>query len=151
VLVRVTADRTVTIIDEGLSLSNGLAWSPDGSLFYSIDTTPQVIYVRSGDGPRREFLRPEVAPDGMCADAEGNLWVACYGAAEVRRYAPDGTQTGVVEVGAPNVTCPAFVGPKLDRLLITTARSDGDPDSGRLFLADVDAVGLPVTPWAGFN
>jgi sugar lactone lactonase YvrE len=54
-------------------------------------------------------------------------------------------------VGAPNVTCPAFVGPKLDRLLITTARSDGDPDSGRLFLADVDAVGLPATPWAGFN
>jgi sugar lactone lactonase YvrE len=151
VLVRVTADRTVTIIDDGLSLSNGLAWSPDGSLFYSIDTTPKVIYVRSDDGPRREFLRPEVAPDGMCADAEGYLWVACYGAAEVRRYAPDGTQTGVVEVGAPNVTCPAFVGPKLDRLLITTARSDGDPDSGRLFLADVGAVGLPVTPWAGFN
>ena len=40
VLVRVTADRTVTMIDDDLSLSNGLAWSPDGSLFYSIDTTP---------------------------------------------------------------------------------------------------------------
>ena len=66
---------------------------------------------------------------------EGNLWIACYGAGEVRRYAPDGTLTGVVEVGAPNVTCPAFVGPGPDRLLITTARSDGDRDSGRLFLA----------------
>jgi sugar lactone lactonase YvrE len=87
----------------------------------------------------------------MCADAEGDLWIACYGAGEVRRYAPDGTLTGVVEVGVPNVTCPAFVGPGLDRLLITTARSDGDRDSGRLFLADVGAVGLPVTPWAGFN
>ena len=151
VLVRVGADRSVTTIDEGLSLSNGLAWSPDGSLFYNVDTTPKVVYVRSGDGPRREFLRPDAAPDGMCADAEGNLWIACYGAGEVRRYAPDGTLTGVVEVGVPNVTCPAFVGPALDRLLITTARSDGDPDSGRLFLADVGAVGLPVTPWAGFD
>jgi sugar lactone lactonase YvrE len=151
VLVRVGADRSVTIVDEGLSLSNGLAWSPDGALFYSVDTTPKVIWVRSGGGPRREFLRPEVSPDGMCADTAGNLWVACHGAGEVRRYAPDGTLTGVVEVGAPNVTCPAFVGPGLDRLLITTAQSDGDPDSGRLFLADVGAVGLPATPWAGFT
>jgi len=96
------------------------------------------------DGPRDRLLCVDI-------DAEGNLWIACYGAGEVRRYVPDGTLTGVVEVGAPNVTCPAFVGPGLDRLLITTARSDGDRNSGRLFLADVGAVGLPVTPWAGFN
>ncbi len=144
VLVRVGADRCVTSLDEGLSLSNGLAWSPDGSLFYSIDTTPKVIHVRAWPrGERRTFLTPGFAPDGMCADAAGNLWIACYGAGEVRRYAPDGTLTGVVEVDEPEVTCPAFIGPALDRLFITTRR--------RLFLADVGATGLPATPWAGFD
>ena len=66
-----------------------------------------------------------------------------YGAGEVRRYSPAGELTGVVTVDEPEVTCPAFVGPGLDRLLITTRP--------RLFLADVGAVGLPVTPWAGFD
>jgi sugar lactone lactonase YvrE len=144
VLVRVGADGGVSVVDDRLSLSNGLAWSPDGTLFYSIDTTPRIIYVRPyPSGPRREFLTPDVAPDGMCADADGNLWVACYGAGQVRRYSPDGTLTGVVEVDEPEVTCPAFVGPALDRLIITTRR--------RLFIADVGATGLPATPWAGFN
>lgn len=142
-LVRVGPDRSVTVIDDGLSLSNGLGWSPDGSRFYSTDTIPKVIYERSPGGPRREFLRPDAAPDGMCVDAHGNLWVAMYGAGEVRRYAPDGTLTGVLEVGVPQVTCPAFVGPGLDRLLVTTRH--------QLFLADVGATGLPVTPWSGFG
>jgi sugar lactone lactonase YvrE len=144
VLVRVGADRSVTTVDEGLSLSNGLAWSPDGTLFYSIDTTPRTVHVRPWPaGERGTFLTAGFAPDGMCADAAGNLWIACYGAGEVRRYAPDGTLTGVVEVDEPEVTCPAFVGPGLDRLLITTRP--------RLFLADVGTTGLPATPWAGFD
>jgi sugar lactone lactonase YvrE len=142
-LFRVGPDRSVTTVDDGLSLSNGLGWSPDGSLFYSIDTIPGVVHVRGRDGDRRVFLDLDVSPDGMCVDVDGNLWIAIYGAGEVRRYAPSGDLTGVVEVGEAEVTCPAFVGPGLDRLLITTRP--------RLFIADVGAVGLPATPWAGFN
>jgi sugar lactone lactonase YvrE len=142
-LFRVGPDRSVTTIDDGLSLSNGLGWSPDGSLFYSIDTIPHLVYVRSAGQPRRVLLELDVPPDGMCVDAGGNLWIAIYGAGEVRRYSPAGELTGVVEVGEAQVTCPAFVGPGLDRLLITTRP--------QLFLADVGAVGLPVTPWSGFE
>ena len=131
------------LIMSGLTISNGLGWSPDGSLFYSIDTTPGLVYVRDRGGERRVLLDLDVSPDGMCVDAAGNLWIAVYGAGEVRRYTPSGELTGVVSVPEPEATCPAFVGPGLDRLLITTRP--------RLFLADVGAVGLPVTPWAGFD
>jgi sugar lactone lactonase YvrE len=158
-LVRIGADRSVTTVDDGLSLSNGLGWSPDGSLFYSIDTIPGIVYVREHPfGERRTFLQPDDPPDGMRVDADGNLWIAFWGTGEVRRFSPGGELTGVVEVDAPNVTCVAFAGPGLDRLIITTATKDlspeqldRHPDAGRLFIADVGAAGLPVTPWAGFT
>ena len=88
-------------------------------------------------------------------DTEGNLWVAIWGAGEVRRYAPDGTVLSTVHVDAPHSSSVAFVGERLDTLLVTTARKDlaaeqleRHPDSGRLFLARVDAVGVPTTPWS---
>lgn len=163
VLVRVERDGAVTVLDDDLSLSNGLDWSPDGELLYSIDTIPRVVWVRpyraGAVGPRTEFLRfTDTNPDGLCVDAEGSLWIACWGAGQVRRFSPTGELIGVVEVAAPQVTSMAFVGPGLDRLVITTARQylgperlARYPDSGKLFLADVGAVGRPSTPWAGFG
>jgi len=142
-LFRVGPDRSVTTIDSGLSLSNGLGWSPDGSLFYSIDTIPRRVHVRERGGEPRVFLELDASPDGMCVDAAGDLWIAIYGGGEVRRYSPAGELTGVVEVDEAEVTCPAFVGPGLDRLLITTRP--------RLFLADVGAVGQPANVWSGFE
>lgn len=158
-LFRVGPDRQVTTVDDGLDLANGLGWSPDGRLFYSIDTTPGIVYARDyPGGARRTFLEPDGPPDGMRVDADGNLWIAIFGGGEVRRYSPAGELTGVVEVDAPQVTCVAFAGPGLDRLVITTAAKemspqqlDHHPDSGRLFIADVGATGLPVTPWTGFT
>ena len=55
----------------------------------------------------------------MCIDAEGHLWIAVWGAGQVRRYTPDGELVGVVDVPAPHTTSVAFVGDGLDRLLIT--------------------------------
>lgn len=162
-LFRIEPSGEVTVIDEQLGLSNGLAWSPDGSLFYSTDTTAGLIWVRSYDsdsghyGERREHLRITGGhPDGMCADAEGNLWVAIWGAGEVRCYTPTGEVIAVVEVAAPNTSSVAFIGPQLDTLLITTASEQLSaaqiaeyPDSGRLFTASVGVTGLPVPYWAG--
>jgi len=162
-LVRVEPAGSLTVLDDDLTLSNGLAWSPDGTLFYSIDSVPGIVWVRSYDaatgatGPRREWLRiTDGLPDGMCADAEGHLWIAVWGAGEVRRFTPDGRPAGVITVPAPHTTSVAFVGAGLDRLLITTATAmlsaeqrAAYPMSGRLFLADVGVAGLPVTPWVG--
>jgi sugar lactone lactonase YvrE len=161
VLVRVEADGGTTLLDDDLDLSNGIAWSPDGRRLYSVDSVPGVVRVRPYDvgsgavGPRRQLLHVDGgSPDGLCVDADGDLWVAVYGAGEVRRYTPSGVLTGVVEVAAPHPTCPAFAGPDLDVLVVSTATENLDddalrraPDSGRLFTARVGARGLPSTPW----
>lgn len=162
VLARIEPDGAITVLDQGLNLSNGLAWSPDGAVLYSIDSVPGIVYARDYDpatgaaGPRHEVLRTGGLPDGMCVDAEGCLWIAVWGTGEVRRYAVDGTLIGVIETDALHVSCPAFVGPGLDRLLITTATQDlspdqlrNSPDSGRLLLANVGVVGLPAHAWSG--
>ncbi len=162
-LVRIEPDQTIAILDEDLTLSNGLAWSADGSLLYSVDSGPGTIWIRSYDaasgstGARREWLTvTDGVPDGICLDVEGHLWIAIWGAGQVRRYTPDGQLAGIVDVAAPHPTSVAFAGDALDQLLITTATAELDaaqratfPDSGRLFLAHVGVTGLPVTDWSG--
>jgi sugar lactone lactonase YvrE len=160
-LRRLEFDGSMTVIDDDLSISNGLAWSPDGSRFYSADTARGVIWVRDYDvasggyGPRSIHLTIDDGyPDGITIDSRGHLWIAIWGGFAVRSYAPDGTPGDTVEVAAPHVSSVCFVGDRLDRLLITTSSRDLDaaereryPDAGRLFIADVGVAGLPTTPW----
>jgi sugar lactone lactonase YvrE len=162
-LHRLETDGSLTVLDDDLTVSNGLAWSPDGGSFYSVDSEPGTVWVRDYDvgsgevGERAPLVRvDEGTPDGMCADADGNLWIAMFGSGQVRCYAPSGEQLATVDVGVPNPTSVAFVGAGLDSLLITTARhelSDAElaahPDAGRLFVADVGTRGLPVSLWDG--
>ncbi|MBN3459725.1 SMP-30/gluconolactonase/LRE family protein [Mycobacterium sp. DSM 3803] len=150
-------------VDTDLSLSNGLGWSPSGDLLYSIDTLARTVWARSYDlgtggwGPRRASLHVDDGyPDGMCVDVDGNLWIAIWGAGQVRCYSTTGKLLAVVEVPAPHTSSACFVGEHLDRLLITTARSEltdtqlrDYPDSGKLFLVDVGTTGTAVSYWAG--
>ncbi|HWS31916.1 MAG TPA: SMP-30/gluconolactonase/LRE family protein, partial [Actinoplanes sp.] len=87
----------LTTLDDDLILSNGLAWSPAGDRFYSIDTIPGVVRVRDYDpvtgtvGERRTaFAITDGHPDGMCADADGNLWIAVWGRGRVECRTPAG-------------------------------------------------------------
>ena len=154
-LVRLDGGGGVTVLDDDLTLSNGLAWSPDGGTLYSIDTVPGIVYGRDyPDGVRRELFRlSDGMPDGLCVDAIGNLWIAVWGGGRVECRTPGGTLLAVVEVDAPHTTSCAFAGPDLRVLVITTA-TDGlspaeltrHPASGRLFTADVGTAGLP-TPY----
>jgi sugar lactone lactonase YvrE len=160
-LVRLEPSGQLMVLDEDLGLSNGLGWSPDGRALYSVDTVPGVLWRREYDGlvgtvgPRQELIRvPDGSPDGLAVDVEGNLWVAVWGAGQVRRYRPDGELLAVVDVPAPHTSSVAFVGPRRDRLLITTARAELStaqladfPDSGRLFLADPGVTGVPTVAW----
>ncbi|GAA1948852.1 SMP-30/gluconolactonase/LRE family protein [Agromyces allii] len=161
-LLRLEHDGALTTLDADLDLSNGIAWSPDGTLMYSTDTMPGIVWVRDYDaatggvGPRRRHLHVEDGyPDGICVDVRGHLWVAIWGGGEVRSFTPDGVPADTVRVAAPHVSSVAFVGDDLDRLLITTASRDLDdgerrryPDAGRLFLAEVATRGVPTTSWA---
>lgn len=162
-LLRLEQNGDVTHLDGDLTLSNGLAWSADGRQMYSVDTLRRTVYVRSYDpasgavGERRPHLRlADGSPDGIALDAEGHLWVAVWGAGEVRRFAPDGTPSAKMSVAAPHTSSVAFAGDDLRTLVITTARAElsdeqlsAAPHSGRLFTARVDVPGLPVPNWAG--
>ena len=63
-------------------------------------------------------------PDGITVDAEGCVWVALWDGWAVRRYGPDGTHLGTIDVPAARVTKPAFGGPALTDLYITTAAAE---------------------------
>ncbi|MEU9357708.1 SMP-30/gluconolactonase/LRE family protein [Streptomyces sp. NPDC047973] len=158
-LVRLEPDGRLTVLDTDLSLSNGLAWSTDGHTLYSVDTLQHTVCVRDythDDAERRVHLRIEDGhPDGIALDAEEHLWVAVWGAGEIRRYSPTGALTSRLAVPAPHTSSVAFAGSDLRTLVITTASVDltdaqrGQyPDSGRLFTARVDVPGAPVPSWS---
>ena len=162
-LLRVDGD-TTTVIDDDLGLSNGLAFSPDGSLLYSVDSVPaRQVWVRDYDhasgevGPRRPAIElTDALPDGLCVDTSGNLWLAAWSRGQVRCYSPTGVLLDLIALPAPHTTSLAFVGADLDQLVITTARGELSPAeqvehplSGSLFLAWPGCTGLPTHAWSG--
>lgn len=156
-------DRTVAKILPEVTVSNGLAWSPDHKLAYYIDTAthridvfdydPSVGLVVESRRPLVEIPREDGGPDGMTVDAEGYLWVAMWGGSAVRRFSPTGALDGVIELPATQVTACTFGGPNLDELFITTSRQglsdDEQPLAGAAFRARPGVRGLPVLPFAG--
>jgi sugar lactone lactonase YvrE len=155
---RLDPDRTVHVVLTGVTISNGLDWSPDGSLAYYNDTATGRVdvfdYEREGGlTGRRPFVDTGARPDGLTVDAEGGVWVALADVGVVRRYTPDGILDEVVEVSARKVTACTFGGPRLDELFITTSRENIDPGTdplaGALFRAQVGVRGAPIREFAG--
>ena len=91
----------------------------------------------------REFVNFGDLAGGPATDRSSTLTGianAGWGAAKVRRFAPDGTIDCEIDVPAKNVTCPAFGGPRLEALWVTTARhkisaveAEAMPDAGSVF------------------
>ena len=159
-LYRLDPDGSTRVVLDGVTVSNGLEWSPDGALAYYDDTPTGEIAVFDYDRAhgltnRRTFaaLPDDGRPDGLTVDAEGGVWAAAYGAGLVYGFSPDGTLVERVEVGAANTTACTFGGEGLDRLFITTSKEnadlDADPLAGSLFVAEVGVRGRPVRPFAG--
>ena len=158
---RLDGDRTTSVVFGGSTISNGLAWSPDGSIAYYIDTPTRRVdmfdYEKdSGLTKRRTFVEitdTPGSPDGMTVDAQGHLWVALYGGSAVRRYRPDGILDGVIELPVTNVTACTFAGADLDELVITTSREDlpegVQPEAGSLFRSRPGVAGQPVLEFGG--
>ncbi|MET0955985.1 MAG: SMP-30/gluconolactonase/LRE family protein [Cryobacterium sp.] len=160
-LYRLAPDGTVTVELTDVTISNGLEWSPDGSLAYYNDTPTGRIDVfdwapGTGLTGRRTFAEiPEADgyPDGLTVDSEGGVWVALYAGGAVRRYSPEGVLDEVVEVAAGRVTACTFGGADLRQLFITTSREDlapgEDPLAGSIFIATPGVTGLPARSFAG--
>ncbi|WP_327301756.1 SMP-30/gluconolactonase/LRE family protein [Streptomyces goshikiensis] len=162
-LYRLDPDGTVRTVLSPVTISNGLGWSPDGRLLYYADSPTRRVDVFDHDpatgalSGRRPFADtgPAGVPDGLAVDTEGRVWVAVWGAGQVRAYTPGGALHAVVTVPASQVSSCAFAGPDLDLLMITTAadgltaeRLAAQPHAGRIFVCRPGATGLPVPPFA---
>ncbi len=151
--------KTLQLKQAGVTISNGLAWSPDKRTMYYIDTFEHCVWaydfqLESGKTSNKRVLfevpKEAGAPDGMTIDSKGRLWIAHWGGAAVRCWNPvNGETEAIVEVAAPHVTSCSFGGPDLDTLYITTAREgltekllSEFPLSGQLFSIRVNANGL---------
>jgi sugar lactone lactonase YvrE len=157
-LYRVDPGGGATMVLSGLTIANGLGWSPDGATMYHADSGPGTITAYDFDADSGQIERPRVivrtrrgVPDGLTVDDEGLLWVALFGGASVVRYDPAGRPVARIPLPVSQPTCCALVG---TRLIITTASRDvaaTEAEAGRLFAAEVGVTGPPCVPYAGFR
>ena len=161
-LWRVNADFSCVRQRQGLTISNGLAWSQDRGTLYVIDSpTLNVLafpLTNAGEIAGEPSICVQIpedwdaVPDGMCIDAEGMLWIALFGGGCVTRWDPvSGQRLERLALPCRQVTSCCFGGPHLDQLFMTTARREMDaaaikaePLAGGLFQADVGVKGVPA-------
>ena len=145
-------DDKITIRQPDTKISNGMAWSADRKKFYFSDTLQYAVFsydydLTTGEISNRQILfkvdKNNGLTDGMCIDAEDNLWVAFWGGHRIeQRSTKDGSLLSVINVDAKNVTSCCFIGDELDTLFITTSGNEqtGEHD-GCLFTCKVDVKG----------
>jgi sugar lactone lactonase YvrE len=158
-LYRIDHDHSVHRMEGPVTISNALCWSPDNTVMYFADSRKRTMWAYDFDAAsgaianRRVFL--EVAegdgvPDGATVDADGFVWVAHMRGGKVKRYDPEGRVEREIAFPVSLTSCPAFGGPDLSTLYVTTASSkfepadfEREPDAGSLFAVDMDVKGLP--------
>lgn len=149
----------------GVTVSNGLAFSPDGSILYHADTPTHRVTAYDCDAGSGALSNPRVfidlaasqeRPDGATVDAAGNYWVALYGSGRVAQFSPAGERLRDILLPAKAPTMPCFGGKDLRTLFITTARqkhTDEElasmPQAGGLFAIDLPVPGLPEPRFKG--
>ena len=158
---RLNADLSVEKLDDGLSIGNGIAFSPPGDRFYLADTTAEMVWVRDYDpetgsiGPRRDFVSLAALdgqPDGATVDAQGGYWLAAVGGARLYRFEPDGKLDITVEIPTRRPTRPMFGGADLGDLYLTSIGVNAQDDAlaGGLFrLRGHGHRGLPEPRFRG--
>ena len=144
------AQGTVTRLFTDITIPNSICFSPDGATAYFTDTDIN-NFMRVDIDPATGLPTGEpvmlsdqsVSPggvDGSVCDADGLIWNARWGEGAIDVYKPDGTRIARHSVPATQTSCPAFIGPKADRLLVTSALQGlddearaADPNAGRTF------------------
>lgn len=174
-LYRIDPDGAVSTVLDGLSIANGMDWSPDGSVFYLTESLSRCVEAFDFDAAcgaltrRRTFVQiayGEGGPNGLTVDREGCLWLAVTGSGQVRRYSPEGKELLRVAIATPGATSCAFGGNDGANLFVTSlgrrmpevARTLGltdemmnndGPQSGGLFVCRPGATGRPATAFSG--
>ena len=153
--------KKVTRLLDGVTISNGLAWSPNHKTFYYIDTPTREIKAFDYDLATGQIANPRVAiyvpkslgwTDGMTSDTDGNLWIAMWGGAQVTKWNPNtGKLLEQIPVPALQTSSCVFGGRDMNELYITSARKGMSeenlkkyPLSGGLFKIITNVEGMPT-------
>ena len=129
-LYKINLDRSVSIIEEGLHLSNGMGFSPDLKSFYLVDTITRTIYLydfnlTSGTVANKKIFtildKNEGLPDGLTVDSEGYVWVARFLGNGLSRYDPDGKIERKIELPFAQPTSLTFGGKNYNQIFVTSA------------------------------
>ena len=164
-LYRLDADHRCTRMAGEVTVSNGLAWSPDGRTMYHSDSRGGAIFKHTYEpdtgaiGPREVFVRMEPAwgrPDGGAVDEEGCYWSCGVSGGRVNRFSPAGALIAWVPMPVTHPTMPCFGGPDGRTLYVTSLRenlSDDElaetPAAGGVFGFDAGVAGPPAALYRG--
>lgn len=162
----VEPDLSIRKVDGGITVANGICWSPDGGTMFFADSRAGILAydfdVASGSVANRRLHLPlhrmVTFPDGCTTDAEGGLWVAEPGSGAVHRYDSDCKRERSLALPAAKPASCTFGGPGLGTLFITTIghRLESDPADwtpgladGAVLHAEPGVAGLPEPPFGG--
>ncbi len=164
-LYRYDPDGSLRVMETGLTISNGLGWSPNGTTFYLTDSPKKTIYAYDFDAAtgeisgRRVFVElsdESFVPDGLSVDSEEHVWSAQWDGWCVIRFAPDGREVLRVPMPVKRPTSCAFGGTERRQLYVTSAsigmgeeEIEANICAGDLFQLDPGVEGLPVQRFAG--
>ncbi|GGB62124.1 SMP-30/gluconolactonase/LRE family protein [Henriciella pelagia] len=162
---RLAPDRSIHPLNvKPIVIPSTACFSPDGSVFYTCDTTEQEIHafdVEEGARltNRRIFTTTSSGagyPDGSTVDSEGHLWNAEWDGARIVRYTPEGAIDRAIKLPVSRITGCCFGDRDLKTLYVTTARTgltafqlDMQPFAGSLFAIRTDIAGRPCAEWSG--
>jgi sugar lactone lactonase YvrE len=165
-LYRLELDGSCTQVLTGLTISNGIGWSPDGTVLYLADSGTGDVDAFDFDGATGDLGRrrtvvhistPNAVPDGLTVDHQGNIWVALWNGGALARYHADGSLLGTFPLPVDRPTSCAFGDTGGRTLFVTTAREGLDdaalarqPEAGRVLRLDfLGATGPPCQPYRG--
>ena len=164
-LYRIDANYATTRLFGDITISNGLAFTPDGDRMYHADTPTLTVRTFDYDATEASPSNPRVfarwsgethRPDGGALDSEGNYWTAFYRGGEIRKLSPQGELLAQFAVPAMCPTMCAFGGDELRTLYVTSARQERPedelarlPQSGGIFAMPVDVPGFPEAHYGG--
>jgi sugar lactone lactonase YvrE len=164
-LYTLQVDGSIALKLKGVSVSNGMAWSPGGRYFYFIDTATGTVVAFDFDAAsgsirnQRTVVRipPEMGkPDGMTIDTEGMLWVALWDGWSICRWNPfTGALLCRIMLPVARITSCTFGGKDLRDMYVTSAslgltdaQQKEQPLAGSVFvLRGTPFQGLPATPF----
>jgi len=132
-LFRFDPDGSIHTMETGISISNGIGWSPDDKIMYYTDSPLRVVYAY-------DF------------DSESGSWDGW----RITRYDPEGKVERVIPLPVQRPTSCTFGGAELNQLYITSARTGLDeadrrkqPLAGNLLRIQTEVTGQEENKYLG--